>query len=169
MALRVRDWRRAQARAKARKAKRVVKRRELSGGGPLEISRKGLVKKLDSLFSFYIRIKSKRLYGRCPFHPIECFRPIQQCFHFITRSKHSVRWDERNAVGSCAGCNLRMEHDTTFIDTVLSWYKKTHGEPAWEALKADSLKIAKFSREDLKAIVEEIRKKLETIGTKETA
>lgn len=168
MALMVKDWRMVKARAKARKAKRVIKRRELNGG-PLEISRKGLVKKLDHLFSFYIRLKSKRLYGRCPFHEVTTFRPIQQCFHFITRSKHSVRWDERNAVGSCAGCNIRNEHDTTFIDEVLSWYKKTHGEPAWETLKADSLRIAKFSREDLKAIGEGIRKKLETLGTKETA
>ena len=61
-----------------------------------------LVKKLDKIFSLYIRARDSILYDNCFFcrsNPIEC------CFHMIRRARYSVRWDDRNAVASCNYCN----------------------------------------------------------------
>jgi hypothetical protein len=122
--------------------------------------RSTLIAQLDNLFSLHIRLRDKRLRGSCPFHETFERKPIEQCFHFVTRSKHSVRWDERNAVGSCAGCNIRYEHDQTFVDTVFEWYKNEFGQEAWDTLKRDSNKIAKFSRIDLMEIRDRLRDKV---------
>lgn len=118
-------------------------------------ARKTLVNHLDAAFSKRIKDRDMELRGRCPFH--ESFAPIEHCFHFITRAKHSVRWDDRNACGSCAGCNIRYEFDQTFVDQVFSWYKMTHGEEAWETLKRDANIIVKRSRADLMELLASIR------------
>lgn len=115
--------------------------------------RKRLVKKLDHLFSEYIRLRDKRAYGGCFF----CGRPIENCFHVITRAKHAVRWDERNGLGSCAGCNLRFEHDTVFIFNVQKKYVETFGQAAFDELMRLGSSPAKHSIADLEAI----KKKLE--------
>ena len=115
--------------------------------------RKRLVKKLDILFSEYIRLRDKRAYGGCFF----CGKPIQHVFHVITRSKRAVRWDDRNGLGSCAGCNLRFEHDTVFIFNVQKKYIETFGQVAFDDLMRLGSSPARHSLDDLRAI----KKKLE--------
>lgn len=134
------------ARAAERKSKRAekakllwrpkIKRKKKPG-------RKKVVRLLDSVFSNTVRQASREEIGHCAF----CPNPIEQCFHFITRAKHSVRWDRRNAVGSCAGCNYRYEFDPHFA---IRWYIDKFGLPAYEQLIADGNKIAKFSIADLR-------------------
>jgi len=62
-----------------------------------------LKKKLDTLFSLYIRGRDK---GKpC----ITCGKPWAdnfQCGHFISRRHFNTRWDERNASSQCPGCNM---------------------------------------------------------------
>lgn len=109
--------------------------------------RKRLVAQLDQLFSIYIRTRDKRAFGgRCPF---VCGNPIQCCFHFVTRAKHSLRWDDRNAVGSCVGCNYRFEFDPHFA---IQWYVEKFGQQAYDALICQGNKQARFSLDDLRAI-----------------
>lgn len=62
-----------------------------------------LKKKLDSLFSKYIRAK----------YPAKCFtcglvkrRKNLQCGHFVSRKYLATRWEEKNCRPQCAGCNL---------------------------------------------------------------
>jgi hypothetical protein len=115
----------------------------------MKIKRVLLVARLDNLFSHYIRLRDKRAFGRCPF----CSGPIQCCFHFVTRSKHSVRWENRNAVGSCHGCNFKNEHDPHFA---ISWYIESYGLENYNQLVKDGNIIAKFSMDDLRGIKERI-------------
>lgn len=144
--------------AKAKAEKRAEKRTALPWAGrkrvkaptARKISRKGLISRLDAAFSIKVRIEAKKAFGRCPFHDLTTFRPIEDCFHFITRSKHSIRWDYRNATGSCRGCNIRYEHDQTFVDFVFDWYKKRYGQDTWDRLKRDGNIIADFSVDDLR-------------------
>lgn len=121
----------------------------------MKTPRKRLVAQLDALFSFRIRIRDKRLYGGicplCKSKPIEC------CFHFVTRAKHSLRWDERNAIGSCHGCNYRYEYDPHFA---IEWYQNTYGKDSYYDLIRDGNKIAKFSNEDLNNIKLELSKQI---------
>lgn len=114
--------------------------------------RKRLVAKLDSAFSLKVRLRDKKVRGGlCVFDA--CPEPIACCFHFVTRAKHSLRWDFRNAVGSCFGHNLRYEYDPHFA---IQWYMKKHGKEAYEQLIFDGNKIAKFSNEDLEEKLREI-------------
>lgn len=119
--------------------------------------RQKLVAKLDLLFSQYIRIRDKRRTdGACVFGcgMIEC------CFHFVTRAKHSLRWDERNGVGSCHGSNYRYEYDPHFA---IKWYLDKYGVEAYEKLIFDGNQIAKFSIDDLEAKYEELKEKMEYV------
>jgi len=127
----------------------ILKRKKLP-------TRRSLVNKLDSIYAFKIKTRDSLIRGRCPFHADVIFRPIEHVFHFITRAKHSVRWDDRNAVGSCSRCNLLYEYDQTFVDQVLNWYKTEVGQGAWDQLVLDSHKIVKRSRSDLMELLEKI-------------
>jgi len=109
--------------------------------------RKTLVESLDTIFSLRIRLRDKRDRGYCPFHVFEK-KPIECCFHFLTRAKFSIRWDERNAVGACHGCNLRMEYDPA---PFLQWFVKQYGQTALDTLILDGNRIAKFSNDELRS------------------
>ena len=112
--------------------------------------RKKLVATLDKLFSLAVRAKAEKNYGGCFFDG----KPIEHCFHFVTRSKHSVRWDFTNAEGSCAGCNFRMEFDP---HPYIQWYIRKHGLPAYEDLIRRSNERAGFSLADLEKRVAELK------------
>ncbi len=72
-----------------------------------KLSRSKLIKKLDSIFSIYIRRKN-------------AINDIATCFtcgkkdnykklqngHFQSRKHYSTRWDEINCQVQCAGCNV---------------------------------------------------------------
>lgn len=113
--------------------------------------------KLDTLFSLVVRIETKKKYGRlCPFCGV---RPIECCFHFITRSKWAIRWDFRNAIGSCCGCNKENEYNPGRF--ILWFLKNQGGQEAWERLVLDSHKVRKWSTEDLKDLHAEIQGRAE--------
>lgn len=117
--------------------------------------RRALVGQLDTVFSLYIRMRDKaKTGGPCV---LGCGM-IEQCAHLITRSKHSVRWDERNATGQCAGANLRHEFDPHPYTT---WFIRQHGLEAYEALVRDSNRIAKFTNDELRRILNALKSKME--------
>jgi transcription elongation factor Elf1 len=121
-------------------------------------NRKTLVAKLDALFSTYIRIRDKRRFaGKCPFCKV---RPIQGCFHWVTRSKQSVRWDESNAVASCNPCTLKFEyHPPEFIQ----WFLANIGQEAYDALILKSNAIIKRGVVELRLLVTELEMKIERV------
>ena len=72
-----------------------------------KLSRSKVVKKLDSIFSKYIRQRNA-INGVS-----ECFTCGKkddwkklQCGHFQSRRFYSTRWDETNCQVQCAGCNV---------------------------------------------------------------
>lgn len=66
-----------------------------------------LTKKLDKLFSLYIRQRDSDEdgYGNCATCGKNGHYKEMDCGHFIPRGYHSLRWDERNSVLQCAKCN----------------------------------------------------------------
>ena len=149
----------ARARAKAMKAARAAKakdlwphQREKARPRRTKSARRRLIDTLDTLFSLYIRLRDKAEFkGMCVFG---CGRPIECCFHIVTRGKYSVRWDERNAVGSCMIDNYKMEFNP---HPFITWYIKRVGVEAYEALVRDSNRIPKHTHEDLRQLAAEIR------------
>ena len=74
---------------------------------PKKLTRSQLVKKLDVVFSQYIRLKdSKDGIGTC----VTCGKQDHwknlQAGHFQSRKHYSTRWDERNVKIQCVGCNV---------------------------------------------------------------
>lgn len=124
--------------------------------------RKALITKLDGLASFAVRLRDKSLYnGICPLCGM---RPQMCAFHFLTRSKQSVRWDMENLVASCSSCNLIYEHDQTFILQVVDWYRKTHGVESWDNLVRRSHIIVKRSDEDLRVLAADLQTLISKLG-----
>ena len=88
--------------------------------------------KLDILFSEYIRRRAiTRVHGceRCLQGKAD-FKQLQ-CSHFHGRSKRSVRFDEDNAAGICAGCHMYLTsnpHEHT------EWFKNYLGEDKFDML-----------------------------------
>ena len=68
-----------------------------------------LVKKLDKIFSEYIRLRDSKIYGFRYFKCISCgkIKPYDQmdCGHFHSRTHMSTRFDPQNCNGECKACN----------------------------------------------------------------
>lgn len=69
-----------------------------------KITRKGLVKALDTVVSLIVRLRDKRC--------VVCgSKEDLTCGHLITRSKYKVRWNLKNCHAQCRGCNLSHEYN----------------------------------------------------------
>ncbi len=150
--------------AKKRKEKRAAKAVDLwpkrvKLKNPTAALRRRLIARLDTAFSLLVRLKTKQEVGHCAF----CPKPIEHCFHFITRAKHSIRWDFRNAIGSCAGCNYRNEFDP---HSYIAYFISRWGTEAYEQLVRDGNKISKHSNEDLRAILDSFTQTLKPLDAK---
>ena len=73
-----------------------------------------VVRKLDEIFSKYIRLRDSKAFGFQAFRCISCgqIKPFEQmdCGHFVGRTHLATRWDEDNCNGECRACN-RMSAD----------------------------------------------------------
>ena len=122
-------------------------------------SKRSLVKKLDKVFSLFIRRRDAiRFNGMCPFcqkKPIECN------FHFITRSRYNTRFDEVNCVASCFGCNYRMTFDQ---GPFIQWFLGRLGMEEYNNLVNRSRQLAKFSIFDLQEMIGRYQGKFEAMG-----
>ena len=99
-----------------------------------EVKMKIKLKPLDELFSRIIRNRAIANVGGCE----RCWAwkadyKQLQCAHMFTRKYHSVRWDEENAVGVCAGCHFFLDsHPQEKID----FFKQRLGEEKFDLLQA---------------------------------
>jgi hypothetical protein len=70
-------------------------------------SRKTWIKKLDTIFSQYIRQRDADKKGYCTC--CTCGKKLKikeiHCGHFMSRRHYSTRWDEENCAAQCSGCN----------------------------------------------------------------
>lgn len=82
-------------------------RMKSSGGGTGKL--RTLRRKLDKVFSEYIRLRDSRAYDYTAFRCISCgqVKPCSQadCGHYISRTAMATRWDEDNCHAECRSCN----------------------------------------------------------------
>jgi hypothetical protein len=119
---------------------------------------KYLVKKLDTLFSRYIRMRdTQNGYGHC----ITCRCIITyyncDCGHFISRNKITTRWDERNANAQCKQCNRflsgkQYEHGQAI--------NRKFGDGVADLL----LHSSKLGRIDHKELIDKYKEKIKQLG-----
>lgn len=81
-----------------------------------------LVRKLDKVFSLYIRLRDSAAYNYQYFRCISCgqIKPFEQmdCGHFISRTHQATRFDEENAHGECRFC---LTPDALILTADLRW------------------------------------------------
>ena len=110
-------------------------------------SRKTLVKKLDKVFSQYIRRRfAVNEVAKC----ITCGKQAHwkelQAGHFMSRKHYSTRWDEINVQVQCSGCNVFRYGEQYKYSLYL-------GITLSKQLLADSRKLVKFTSDELEEMI----------------
>lgn len=122
---------------------------------PKKLSRSKLVKKLDTVFSKYIRISSADKNGYCTCVTcgvVKHWKEIQ-AGHFMSRKHYSTRWDEDNVKIQCVSCNV-FRYGEQFL------FSKYLGNKLSEDLLAKSRNIIKFTNVELEEMISQYSNKL---------
>ena len=120
-------------------------------------NRKLLVKKLDTIFSEYIRRRyAKNDIAEC----VTCGKKDHwkklQAGHFMSRKHYSTRWDERNVEVQCQGCNVWRYGEQYKFSLYL-------GSELSDELLIKSRQIEKFSNADLVMMYETYKQKVKDL------
>lgn len=126
------------------------------------MANKKLVKKLDKVFSEYIRKRdSKDGYFKC----CSCgkLKPYQQADagHFINRRWMATRWREDNVYSQCRSCNRFDEGNA--VGYTLFMIKK-HGQQHVEYLQALKQETMLYSDFDLEMMIRDYKQKIKNVS-----
>lgn len=131
---------------------------------PRKPSRKSLVKRLDKIFSEYIRLKYADKNGI-----VKCYTCDKKAYwrgdgmqngHFISRSSRILRWREDNCRPQCYRCNV-MRYGESYIFGVK--LNQEFGYNIADELLIESKKIIKQSDQDLLDLINLYQEKVETL------
>ena len=128
------------------------------------VSRSQLVKRLDSVFSQYMRLKDADSNGM-----VECYTcgavrhwKEQQAGHFYTRGRHATRWDESNIRVQDYACNIaRSGNYIVFTKKMIA----EMGMEAVDELEYKSLNGAKISTPELREKIAYYKGKVAELST----
>jgi hypothetical protein len=116
-----------------------------------KLTRSKLIKKLDKVFSLYIRLRfAKNEIAQC----FTCgkkdhFKRLQ-CGHFQSRKYYSTRWDEINCQVQCAGCNVFRYGEQFIFGKNLDL---EYGSGCSESLYYKSKQITKYTTTDIEELI----------------
>ena len=121
---------------------------------PRKPSRKTLIKKLDTIFSEYIRRRyAKNDIAEC----VTCGKKDHwkklQAGHFMSRKHYATRWDEDNVEVQCNACNV-FRYGEQYL------FAKHLGQEKADMLLAKSREIVKFSDADIIEMIEKYKYKV---------
>ena len=127
---------------------------------PTTISK--LKKKLDVLFSQYIRRRNADHLGRvkCFTCGVEKHWKEQQAGHFQSRSHHSTRWDEVNVQVQCIKCNMFRQGEQYKFGMYLD---QRFGDGTAEELEYRAKTIVKLNRVDYEEAIERYKQKIKEL------
>ena len=121
-------------------------------------TRSKLVKKLDTVFSQYIRLSNADNNGYCTC--VTCNKTFHwkeiQAGHFISRKHYSIRWDERNVKPQCVACNVYRAGEQYKYSLFL-------GSEVANVLYLQSKEIVKFTNYELEDMINDYSEKLKKI------
>ena len=130
-------------------------------------SRSKLVKKADSVFSTFIRLRDSDRHGivTCPLCWARIPRQKAQNMHFITRACWLYRYDEMNCFWWCMRCNVILNWNyiiyTRFMQDKF-WIEKV------DEMIRNSKKIYKLQTFELEEIIEKYTTKIQKYADKQT-
>lgn len=111
-----------------------------------------LIKRLDKVFSLYIRLRDcmPNGFGRC----ISCgkIKPYREldCGHFFGRSNMATRFDEDNCSAECQGCNRASSDHLIYYQENLI---RKIGVARFSTLRERAHSIKKWDDEELKRMI----------------
>lgn len=116
-----------------------------------KLSRSKLIKKLDKVFSLYIRLRyAKNEIAQCFTCGKKDHYKRLQCGHFQSRKHYSTRWDEINCQVQCAGCNVFRYGEQFVFGKNLDM---EFGEGCSESLFYKAKETVKYSTSDLNELI----------------
>jgi len=112
-----------------------------------------LKKKLDNIFSLYIRARDKSC--------ITCgSKENLQCGHFQSRKHNATRFDEVNCASQCVSCNVYNHGEQYEFGKQLDLI---YGKGTAERLKQKAQEIKKFTPYELEQMIETYKRKTEAL------
>ena len=121
-------------------------------------TRSKLVKKLDTVFSQYIRRSNADNNGYCTC--VTCNKAFHwkeiQAGHFMSRKHYSIRWDERNVKPQCVTCNVYRAGEQYKYSIFL-------GKELSNVLYLQSKEIVKFTNYELEDMINDYSERLKKI------
>ena len=149
--------------------KKVVSklRNEQYAEGNLEdAERQYLINELDFVFSRIVRMSAAVAdkYGNCVCYTCGFGKhwSLMQCGHFIKRGNTEIRWSFQNARVQCKNCNENLSGNLEVYEQKLN--EEHTGLP--EQLRERAREPYKWSREELKQLLIDLRHRLKTLETK---
>jgi hypothetical protein len=126
-----------------------------------------LKKKLDTIFSKYIRLKDANKSGYVNCYTCGVSKVWQkdgmQAGHFMSRKHTITRWDERNVKPQCYSCNCHFYGRQYEFSLALN---KEYGEGTSEELLVTSRQTQKNNANDLQELIELYTNKFEALNKK---
>jgi hypothetical protein len=111
-------------------------------------TRTSIVKKLDTVFSIYIRRRyAVNDMSKCVTCGKEDHWKSLQCGHFMSRKHLSTRWNEDNCQVQCAGCNV-FRYGEQYI------FSQYLGDKLSQELYIKSKETCKFTDVELQELIE---------------
>ena len=121
-------------------------------------TRSKLVKKLDTVFSQYIRLSNADNNGYCTC--VTCNKTFHwkeiQAGHFMSRKHYSTRWDENNVHPQCVACNVYRAGEQYKYSVFLGQYQA-------EELYLKSQELVKYTNVELEEMIEDYTERLKEI------
>ena len=116
-----------------------------------KLTRSKLVKKLDAIFSIYIRRKNAiddiAICFTCGKH--DHYKRLQNG-HFQSRKHYATRWDEINCQVQCAGCNVFKYGEQYVFSKNLN---KKYGSHTSNRLYKKSQQIVKYTDYEIEDLI----------------
>ena len=107
--------------------------------------RSKLVKKLDKIFSQYIRTRvTEGGWGNCFTCGANRLWKEVDAGHFMSRGCYSTRWNEKNVQFQCKRCNMRSGEQYKFAQQL----DLTYGEGTADQLVRESKQTSKYGGDD---------------------
>jgi len=116
-----------------------------------KLTRSKVVKKLDAVFSQYIRLRESVMgFSTCFTCGKEDNWKKLQNGHFMSRKHYSTRWDETNCQVQCAGCNVFKYGEQYKFSIGLD---QKYGSGTADKMLQQSKQIVKYSTMDLEDLI----------------
>lgn len=122
-------------------------------------SRSKLVKKADSVFSTFIRLRDsdKKGFVKCPLCWCKVHWKKAQNMHFITRACRFYRYDEDNCHAWCMRCNVILNGN--YIEYT-RYMQNRYGISAIDQMRVNAKKIFKLNNAGLQEIIDTYTNKI---------